>query len=334
MENKFLKIINKKQWQELLNRTLFKTFFHNLEWENFLEKQFDWLKFERYAYKDSVLLSLARVRVGRREKLVSHPFCEYGGPLPLIEKIDTEKFIDDLFSEFKIPFNINIHPYLQDCFKNFKLRDLESWRDTYWLENFSQLKQEELFASFRYDIRHLIQKAEKQGFSFGECRSKKELEEFYKFYIKTTKRHKNIPLSFSFFDFFWRSQFSNLFFLKSNGKIVVGSVFLFYRPFIHYFITAADYKFRKLGVNHLLLWLVIEKYIGKDYDFFDLGATKKGSALEIFKRGWRGKQIPLYGLSNQPDENRFRDSKLRELWGLLPEFLIKKFSPYLLKYKL
>ena len=103
---------------------------------------------------------------------------------------------------------------------------------------------------------------------------------------------------------------------------------------IRAYITASDYNFRKFGVNHLLLWQVIKKYAGKQYDFLDLGSTKKGSNLEIFKRGWRGKKLPIYELSSQLAKNRLRDSKLRNVLGFLPSFLTTKLSPYLLKYKL
>src|SRR3990167_2584098 len=97
MENKFIKITDKNKWRDLLEKVLFKTFFHYIEWEEYLEPQFKWLKFERYIYEDKALLSMARAG----NKLISHPFCEYGGPLPLVEKIDGEKFKQDLFSEFK-----------------------------------------------------------------------------------------------------------------------------------------------------------------------------------------------------------------------------------------
>jgi len=328
----FQKIEDKEKWQELLSKALFKTFFHTLEWEEFLEKELGWLRFDRYLYKDELLLSLAKYKVLGKEKLISHPFCEYGGPLPLVEKIDGEKFKQDLFLEFESPLEINLHPWMLNYLKDFKLEKAESWRSTYWIKDFSKLRKEKLLASFRYDVRHSIKRAQKQGFSFEECQSDTNLKEFYSLYVKIIKRHKNIPLPYSFFEFFWK--FSKIFFLKSNKKIITGSIFLFYRPFIHYFITASDDNFRKLGINHLLLWRVIEKYAGKHYDFLDLGATKEGSKLEIFKRGWRGKKIPIYELSGQLSKSRLRDSGLRNVLGLLPLFLTEKISPCLLKYKL
>ena len=201
----FQQVKDKTKYQELLGKVLFKTFFHSLDWEEFLEKEFKWLKFEHYLYKDEAVLSLARYNFLGKEKLVSHPFCEYGGVLPLVKKIDAKEFEQNLVSEFKTPFRINLHPGTLDYFENFQIENRESWRNTYWIENFSRLKEEEFLASFRYDVRHSIKKAEKQNFSFEECQSNEDLKEFYELYIKTVKMHQNIPLPYSFFEFFQKS---------------------------------------------------------------------------------------------------------------------------------
>jgi hypothetical protein len=324
MENKFSKITNREQWQALLDKALFKTFFHNLAWEEFLEKEFKWLKFEHYNYQNLALLSLARVR----GKLISHPFCEYGGALPLVEKIDGEIFKKDLLAEFKEPLKINLHPKIFEYFGKLDFNPTDSWRNTYWIENVSQLKPEELLSSLRYDIRHSIKEAEGQGFTFQECDNLEDLKAFYKLYCRTVRRHKNIPLPFSFFEFFSHS--AKIFLLKSGKRIATGSVFLSYPPFIHYFITAADDHFRKQGVNHLLLWNVIKKYLGQDYQYFDLGATRKDSSLEMFKRGWRGKELPIFEITNGSNGLSLRQSPLRNILSILPSCLAKKA----IKYKL
>ena len=62
----FRKIDDKKDYQELLDKALFKTFFHSLEWENFLEKNFKWLRFSHFLYKEDLLLSVAKYsRLGK-----------------------------------------------------------------------------------------------------------------------------------------------------------------------------------------------------------------------------------------------------------------------------
>ena len=109
---KKLKKINKIEAKELLDKALFKTFFHEIEWHEFLEKQFKWLKFEYYLYRNEALLPLGRIKTclpaGR---LISLPFCEYGGPLPLKKEINFEEFEKDILNEFnniKIRFHTQI----------------------------------------------------------------------------------------------------------------------------------------------------------------------------------------------------------------------------------
>ena len=89
MEN-FQKI-NKGEYGKLLSEVRFKTFFHEPEFHEFLERQFEWLKFEYYLYKNEAILPIAVIG----KKLISLPFCEYGGPLRLGEIIG-EDFIKDI----------------------------------------------------------------------------------------------------------------------------------------------------------------------------------------------------------------------------------------------
>ena len=118
----FQKIENKTEWGKLLNKGFFKTFFHSPEWEDFLEKEFSWIRFERYLWKDELLLSVARCKFLGKEKVVSHPLCEYGGPLPLKGGVDWEGFADDFKKELGPRAKIKFHPYLVrvwDCFPAF-----------------------------------------------------------------------------------------------------------------------------------------------------------------------------------------------------------------------
>src|SRR3989344_4208742 len=112
MEN-FRKIERTDEWENLLKRTFFKTFFRSLSWENFIEDEFSNIKFERYVWKDELLLSMARAKFLGREKLVSHPFCEYGGALPLRDSMNFADFSKDFASVFGEKARIKFHPYLR-----------------------------------------------------------------------------------------------------------------------------------------------------------------------------------------------------------------------------
>lgn len=324
MEGKFIKITSKDEWENLLDKVFFKTFFHNAEWEEFLESQFKWLKFERYLYKDRVLLSLARVG----KKLISHPFCEYGGPLPLVEEIDGERFKRDLFSEFKTPVKISFHPYLLSYFlcdqsqKYAIAENCDGGRVSYFIEKFPPF--------LRKTTRHEIEKAKTKSLQIEKCQNQQDLNHFYDLHLKSAKKHRVPAYPFSFFKYFFQSPQAEIILSKYRNRVVAGSVFLFYDNFIHYFQNAVDERYKKLGANHLILWHQMEKMGSR---IFDLGGTRHGSSLQTFKEGWGGREVPIYELKNYK-ENDLRSSKLRNIFGILPPFLVKKLSPYLLKYKI
>lgn len=323
----FFVVKEQKKWQELLNQALFKTFFHTLDWENFLERQFKWLRFERYIYKDQALLSLARCKVFGKEKLISHPFCEYGGPLPLVENIDFQQFRKDLFEKFKQALKINLHP-------NVARSDLATLRNSYFIEGLRQKNREQVWASFRKTLRHSKNKAQRVGLEIKKCADSKDLKELYKIYLKTCRNNQVPAYPLSFFDYFLSSPKVEIILARQGSRLIAGSVFLFYDGYVHYFLNASHRKYKDLCANHLILWHQLQKYLGKDYQVFDLGGTRAGSSLEIFKSGWGARKVPIFELSNLAPTRGLRESKLRKIWGLLPAWAIKKLSPYLLKYKI
>ncbi len=327
MENKFLKIDNKGQWQALLNKVLFKTFFHSLEWEAFLEENFKWLKFEHYNYQNSALLSLARIKILGKEKLISHPFCEYGGPLPLVEKIDGETFKKDLFEEFKNPFKISFHPKLLNYFQNLGIG--ESERETYFYENLEN--SQELWQRMDRNRHRAINKGSEQNFNIEKCKSIKDLKSLYALYVKNLKEHKALVYPFSFFAFFLKSPEAEIELVKKGNKLVGGNIFLFYNNIIHSFLCGFDNKYKRLGAHSLLLWSEIQK---KEKQMFDFGATRKDSSIRDFKQRWGARVMPIYELKNYSGESKLRRSFLRDIWGYLPVGLIKVLSPYFIKYKL
>ncbi|MBI2625241.1 MAG: GNAT family N-acetyltransferase [Candidatus Nealsonbacteria bacterium] len=329
MENKFLKITNKNEWQDLLNKVFLKTFFHNQDWEEFLEKEFPWLKFEHYSYGDKALLSLARVRVFGKEKLISHPFCEYGGPLPLVQSIDWAIFEKDLLEEFKEPLRIRFHPkVVGGLTSGFRQAEI----NTYFIEDLHIKTKEQLLNSFRKTLRHLI--LGKHPINIGLLENDDDLKYLYKLYVQTAKRNMFLPRPFSFFRFFRNSKDAKIVLARHRNKVIAGSIFLFYDKFIQYALNASDWRFGNFYPNHLILWQEIFENAGGKYEVFDLGGTGVGSELEVFKSGWGAKKYPIFEISNVKKEGHFRGSKLRKILPFLPDFLFKKLSSRLLKYKL
>lgn len=337
--------ITKEKYRELLNKTLFKTFFHSIEWHEFLEKEFKWIKFEYYKYGDEAILPLARFKVFGKEKLISLPFCEYGGPLFTRQSlgvggpqdIDINEFKKDVLNEFK-DIKIKFHPRIKEG-------ELESDISTHWIGDLKSTSEQELLSSFRKTLRHEIEQAQEQNLQVKKCESLKELKQFYNLYVVNLKRKKTVPYTFEIVEYLYQHGGAELLLAFYKKKIVAGCLFLNYSGFVHYFLSASDLKYKNLGVNYLILWSKIKSLIGQD-KIFDLGATPKGSSLDVFKRGWGVKEYPILqiGIKRSPayaeasagrEENFLRSSKIiRNIWGLMPNFIIKILASKLIKFRL
>ena len=328
--------LNKSEARELLDKVSFKTFFHNLEFHEFLEKEFRWIKFEYYLYKDEVILPLAKFKVFGKEKLVSLPFCEYGGPLPLKGDININEFERDVLEKFK-NIKIKFHPEVLESYEvkpRKHLRGLFSNILTSWIVDLDKKNEEEIRSSFRKTLRHSIRNAEKQGLEIKKCSNLKELKQFYNLYLANLKRKKTIPYPFSIFEFLFNNLNIEILLAVYKNKIIAGDLFVYYDKFVHYLFNASDYKYRNLGPSYLILWSKIKSLCGQN-KIFDLGAAPRGLDLEIFKKGWRGKEYPIYQIGIKREDESLRSSKIiRNLWRLLPNFVIKKLSPYLIKYRI
>jgi hypothetical protein len=317
--------LNKPGFRTLLDKTLFKTFFHSIEWHEFLEKEFKWLNFEYYLYKkDEALLVFGRI--GKR--LISLPFCEYGGPLPKTD-INISEFEKDTMEEFK-NIKIKFHPRISEISGQ---TDASSSLSSYWLY-LGNKSEQEIWDSLRKTLRQEIKNAQEYGLEIRVFKNPKELKKFYDLYAANLRRKKTIPYPWSLVRFLCQNASSELLLAFYKDRIVGGALFLQYSGFSHYFLSASDYKYRNLGIAHLILWEKIKSLIGKNITL-DLGASPQGSDLEIFKRGWGGVEYPIYQIGTKRNEENLRSSKLiRFIWGLLPNFIIKKLSPYLIKYRL
>ena len=135
--------INKQQYQHQLNNVLFKTFFHETAWQDILAQEFDFT-WRYFNYKNELIISLADFGNGR---LMSHPFCEYGGPLPLIKGLDFTEFKKDLLQQFPRAV-VRLHPQVTACFGGINELVDKSNFNTYWLENLNnQNKLAELWSA-------------------------------------------------------------------------------------------------------------------------------------------------------------------------------------------
>lgn len=313
--------ISKQDYQNYLGKVLFKTFFHETGWQEILAKEFGF-KFRYFNYDDKLILVLAELD---NSKLFSLPFCEYGGPLPLTEKINFEQFKKDLLEQFA-KIKCRFHPQTLAYFSQVSEGESRRFK-TYWLEDINKKKEEEISSSFRKTLRHEIKKAEENNLETKVCHSQEDLKKFYNLYVKIIKRKGNLVLPFSCFEYFLNNEEAEILLAYQNNKLIAGSVFLYYHNFVHYYINASNNK--KLNANYLLLWHKVKCLINKKHQVFDFGSAGQGSALATFKRGWGTVEKPILeiGFDDRAEAKTFK----RNLFKLLPGSMAIKLSKKLAK---
>ena len=172
------------------------------------------------------------------------------------------------------------------------------------------------------------------GLTVEKCKTENDLKTLYDFYVRSLKKHKALVYPFSFFKFFLDSPSDEILLVKRGEKTVGGNVFLLCDKIIHSFLCGFDEKYLKLGAHTLVLWSELKRKHQEGFETFDFGAVRKGSSIGDFKNRWGAAAFPIFELKNYPGESKLKDSFLRDVWKYLPSFVIKRISPYLLKYKL
>lgn len=319
-EHKFKKIESINDWQGLLAQAKFFTFSHNVKWENFIEQEFKQIKFERYLYGNSLLLSLARIKSGSSIKYVSHPFCEYGGPLPLVRDINFGEFLADLGDKFGNNIKINFHPAVLQYFVNVESKgETQHGLNSYWVD-WRSMESSQFLQNVRKTLRHSIDSLAAENYQIKPCQNENELSTFYYLYLNNMRRKMNLVLPYSFFQYFFNSENAEIVLAVKDSRVVAGSVFLKYGEFAHYFLNAG------LGENNpssLILFEQAKKAVAQK-KVLDLGGTRGGSSLEIFKQGWRGEVKPILQIGQT--NSSMRKSVLRRFWRVMPLQLIQPLS--------
>ena len=255
-------------------------------------------------------------------KIVSLPYCEYGGPNrysdidKIFKKIDViAKANNAKYLELRIPpwnrFDLSEYGFVKgpDYF-TFKI-DLRKSLDSIW-------------HNMNKKVRNSIRKAEKNNVRV--CESNR-IKTFYSLYIKTMKKISSPPHSLEFFQNIMKYcepdvkvQYANY-----ENKEIAASIFFLHQKKIYYWKNVSDENFLHLRPNDIILYNMIKWGIDNDYNEIDLGRTKMNSGVFLFKKRWGGEMKEInhlykfYDAAKIPDIESSKYNILKKLWKLLAQ---------------
>jgi hypothetical protein len=152
--------------------------------------------------------------------------------------------------------------------------------------------EEELSAGLRSRFRSYLRGAEgNKDLRVTTDRSLESVRAFYRLHCLTRRRHRLPPQPFRFFRNLHQHLLSQDMGFVANAyfrdRLIASQVFLHYKGDVLYKYGASDSRFNDQNANKLLLWAVIKKYRGGEFDRLSLGRTEPyNKGLLQFKEGW------------------------------------------------
>jgi len=150
--------------------------------------------------------------------------------------------------------------------------------------------EEQIFAGFQGSTKRNVKKAIREGVQIEISESSESINEFYRLYGITRRRHGTAIEPLAFFENVYRNVIS-----KGNGNVVLAShgkkyigtaVFFHFGKFVFYQFGASDLTYQHLRPNNLIMWEAIKWYRQKGFELFSFGTTEfDNTGLRQFKSG-------------------------------------------------
>jgi len=334
-------------WNAFIESSPYSTPYHLWEFGHALSLTYGYKKYYLVATNgDKVIGAFPLIYVKSRlfgSKLLSLPFCEYGGPLVSPNSGASMHAVKSLFEEvLTIASSLNVdyieirNPLLHGEIMEKKGYNVVRRYVTFVID--LSCEREKLWRSLDKKTRNSTRKAMKNELNVYEVSKEDDLKEYFSLYLKTQKKHGSPPHSFKLFqDLFSLNVGKSIRILMAeyHSKPIAGIVLFYNKRKIYWWGGSSDPKFKHLNATNLLLWKIIEGGVEIASKLFDLGRTRRGTSIYHFKSGWGGKEVILQDYVcflndcsvELPDPEQSRYSFLSRLWSLMPVSLAKKIGP-------
>ncbi|MGA7753323.1 MAG: GNAT family N-acetyltransferase [Candidatus Sulfotelmatobacter sp.] len=190
-----------------------------------------------------------------------------------------------------------------------------------------------------------VRRAEREGLRYSEGTSSEFLEQFYRLFELTRRRHRLPPQPKA-----WFANLVNGFgsalkirLASFDGSPVAAIMTVGYKDTLAYKYGCSDSQYNNLGSMHLLLWHAIQEAHSDGLHFLDFGRTDAGQdGLVTFKNRWGASQSILtysrYGNSKRSTHafdlsaTRWKAKAAKYVLSRLPPHLVSKVGQTLYRH--
>ncbi len=324
------------KWNELVSAHPNATPYHLYEWGEICRAVGN----EPIYLKDGGVLPLVFIKsliFGNR--LVSMPLADHGGPLS--EERYTMQLLGESIksAESKGVDYIELRDISQNQKSLYESAGFKCRQNYITFELDLNKTNTELLSVMRKNLRTEIHKLEReQELQFVELKSVNEIEDFYKLYLETMKRHGSPQLSIKFFykmkELLELLGAVKVFFAVYEGKKVAAFVVISFNKKIYHWSSVVDNDYRILDPQTFLMWELISWARSYGYTILDLGRTRRGGNIYFAKSAWGASERDLvdafyfFGREHKPADPEDKFYKLASrVWRVLPFFVTNFLGP-------
>lgn len=189
--------------------------------------------------------------------------------------------------------------------------------------------------------RQIRQAADEGELEYDVGTSIDDLREYYDLYLESMRGHGSPPQSFRFFRTLWDRLTGvgpgdlHLGMVRKNGDPINGIIDLSLGSTVYQWGVVTDYEHRELNGGSLVLWKSLERAAEAGYDSYEMGRTREGSGVYMFKKSFGGTKewyddyhyFPA-GSGELPHPDAEKYEPLKDAWQKLPIPLTRLIGPF------
>ncbi|ELZ98023.1 FemAB-like protein, PEP-CTERM system-associated [Haloferax mucosum ATCC BAA-1512] len=187
-----------------------------------------------------------------------------------------------------------------------------------------------------------IRQAQDAEIEYDVADSLSDLREFYCLNLETMRGHGTPPHSFAFYRTIWDCFFERghlqLRLIRKDGDVINGLLDFCLGDTVYQWGVVSDYEHRSLNGGGLLHWKSMEWAADHGYRTYELGRTREGTGVYMFKKRFGGRKVWYddyhyfpNGRAELPDPDDDRYDRLKTVWKRLPLSVTSTVGPTLRK---
>lgn len=190
--------------------------------------------------------------------------------------------------------------------------------------------------------RRQIDQAAQAELEYEVGTSIEDLREYYHLHLESMRGHGTPPHSFEFFRELWDGLYEDgnlhLGLIRKDGAVINGILDLSLGSTVCQWGVVTDYEHRDLNGGSLVLWKSLERACEEGFDAYEMGRTREGSGVYMFKKSFGGEKTWYDdyhyfpdGEDTLPHPDDEKYDQVKRVWRKLPLEFTRIVGPHVRK---